>query len=69
MMIFDHDGDDGAGVCSSHSKSLSGDHHHTIFGNSPLNTLRPSWRRYRQRRSRGSGTSDVLTLIDREWIW
>ena len=42
-MIFDNDGDDGAGVCSSHSKSLSSDHHDTIFGDSPLDALRPSW--------------------------
>lgn len=39
VVVFDHDGDDGPGVCSSDSQSLAGDYHDAVFGNSPLHTL------------------------------
>ena len=32
MVIFDHDGDYGPGMCSSDSPSLPSDHHDTILG-------------------------------------
>lgn len=64
VVIFDHDGDDGPGMCSSDSQSLSGDHYDTVFGDSPLHTLGSGWRRWGQCRRRRPGASyqtNVLT--------
>lgn len=69
VVIFDHDGDDGPGMCTADAQSLPGNHDNAIFGYPPLHTLRPSRWRCRKCRRRRTGSFYQTHLVDRDGLF